>query len=86
MERQSGFDPINIAVGKPCTVREIIACLLQLDGYRDAVVKYDSSKPTMIPKRLIDTSKASEQLGFHAHTSITDGLRKTIDWYRKNKI
>jgi GDP-L-fucose synthase len=36
----------------------------------------------MIPKRLIDPSLASQKIGFEAKTSIEEGLKKTIDWYR----
>jgi len=82
MENQEDFDPINIAVGKPCTVRELLATLLKIDGYDKAKVVYDTSKPSMIPKRLIDVSKAKNEFGFQPNTSIYEGLTKTIAWYR----
>src|SRR3989338_6847500 len=47
MEKQDGFDPINIAVGKPCTVREVIDVIKKAAGYEDAKVIYDETKPTM---------------------------------------
>jgi nucleoside-diphosphate-sugar epimerase len=37
----------------------------------------------MIPIRLIDTTKAEKLLGFKAKTGLTDGIMKTIEWYRK---
>jgi GDP-L-fucose synthase len=82
MERLESFDPINIAAGKPCTVREVLQMLLTIDGYRDARVVFDTSKPTMIPKRLIDPTKAQQLLGFRASTSMEEGLRRTVAWYR----
>src|SRR3990172_12078097 len=42
MEKLEGFEPINIAVGKPCTVREVLASLLRIDGYGNAKVVYDA--------------------------------------------
>lgn len=86
MEKMNDFDPINIASGKPCTVREIINNLLLIDGYKDAEIIFNSSKPTMIPKRLINNSKAKEILGFEVKTSLMDGLRETVNWYRKIKL
>jgi GDP-L-fucose synthase len=86
MEKQAGFDPINIAVGKPCTVREVLNTLLRIDGFTDAKVVYDTSKPSMIPRRLIDISKARDELGFQPNTSIEEGLAKTIAWYRRTII
>jgi len=82
MEKQEGFDPINIAVGEPCTVREVLASLLRICDYENANVIYDSSKPSMIPKRLIDVTKAKSDLGFEAKTTIDKGLSKTVEWYR----
>jgi len=83
MDKQEGFDPINIAVGKPCTVREVLATLLKIDGFENADVVYDLSKPSMIPMRMMDVSKANYQLGFKASTSLDAGLAKTVAWYRK---
>jgi GDP-L-fucose synthase len=82
MEKLEDFQPINIAVGRPVTVREILSILLRLDGYEGARLVFDTSKPTMIPKRLIDPSLAVQLLGFRACTSLEDGLARTLAWYR----
>src|SRR5262249_50833983 len=82
MEKIEGFDPINIATGQPCTVKDILSALLKIDGYEGAKVVFDTSKPTMIPKRLIDVSKAKKRLGFEPKVSTVEGLRRTVDWYR----
>jgi GDP-L-fucose synthase len=37
----------------------------------------------MIPKRLIDTSKAKELFGFEAKTSLKEAIMKTVSWYRE---
>jgi len=82
MEKIENFDPVNIASGQPCTIKEILKIILIADNYQDAKIIFDASKPTMIPKRLIDTSKAKKILGFEAKTSLAEGIKKTIDWYR----
>jgi GDP-L-fucose synthase len=82
MERLESYDPINLAAGNPCTVRQVLQMLLAIDGYQDAKIVFDTSKPTMIPKRLIDPSKAERMLGFRASTSMDEGLRRTVKWYR----
>jgi len=82
MERLDDFEPINLAAGNPCTVRDVLGMLLAIDGHKDAEIRYDLSKPTMIPKRLIDPSKADRLLGFKARTSMEDGLARTVRWYR----
>ncbi len=82
MEKIDGFEPINLAGGRGYCLRDVLDLLIRLDGYAGARIEYDASKPTMIPKRLIDPSKARQVLGFEAATSLEAGLRKTIEWYR----
>jgi GDP-L-fucose synthase len=83
MEKIDTYDPINIGTGKPCSIRQALDAILIADNYTNAKVVFNSSKPTMIPKRLIDVSKARELLGFEATTSFLDGVKKTVAWYRK---
>jgi len=82
MEKVNGFNPINLASGRQYCLRDLLKIMLKIDGYENARVVYDASKPTMIPKRLIDPTKARQLLGFEANTPIEEGLRKTIAWYR----
>ena len=83
MERIDGFDPVNIATGRPCSIKQVLETILKVDGYTDAKIAFDTSKPTMIPKRLIDATKAEKLLGFRAKTSLEEGLEKTVRWYRE---
>ena len=80
------FDIVNIASGNQYVLRDILNAIIQIDGYKYAEIIYDVSKPTMIPKRLIDPSKAKRILGFEAKTTIEIGLKKTIEWYRSSKL
>ena len=79
------YTAINIGLGKGYSVKEILRTVLEIDGYSGAKVMFDPSKPTMIPIRLIDTSKAESMLGFRAKTDLAEGIRNTINWYRKTR-
>ena len=79
------YEAINIGLGKGYSVRELLSLITELDGFEKADIKYDPSKPTMIPVRLIDTSKAESLLGFRASIDIREGLGRTIEWYRENR-
>lgn len=74
---------LNIASGVPVTIRDVIAALLRIEGRTGTEVRYDATKPTMIPKRLIDIAAARAALGFAPRISLEEGLRRTIDWYRR---
>lgn len=83
MEHIDTYDPINIATGRPCSIKQALAVILDVDNYRDAEISFNTSKPSMIPKRLIDISKARELLGFEAKTSLKEAIMKTVNWYRE---
>jgi GDP-L-fucose synthase len=83
MENLDEFEPINIASGIPVTIRDVLTQILKSADYDDADVQYDSSKPTMIPKRMIDISLAKEKLGFEPKVSLQDGIHKTVQWYEE---
>jgi len=83
-EKIETFDPINIGLGKGYSIKEILRICLEEEGYSDAIVEYDPSKPSMIPVRLISTKKAEKVLGFKASTDLREGIRKTVEWYKRN--
>jgi GDP-L-fucose synthase len=75
---------INICSGRNVTVRDIISTAIKVDGFEDAEVTYDTSKPSTIAKRPMSAAKAKELLGFEAKTGLADGIAKTIAWARAN--
>jgi GDP-L-fucose synthase len=83
-EKINAFDTVNLAYGEGYSIKEVLHHCLEEEGYRDAIVTYDSTKPSMIPVRLINTQKAEHLLGFRASTGIKEGIRKTMNWYRKH--
>lgn len=85
-ERIDTYDPINIGLGKGYSIRQLLGMLLEIEGCGDVDVEYDTAKPSMIPIRLIDVSKAERLLGFRAATDVREGMIKTIEWYKSNRI
>ena len=81
-EKAEDYLAINIASGKGYSVKEVLQTILEVDKYHDADIRFNPSKPSMIPVRLIDTRNAEERLGFHAETNLAEGIRKTVEWYR----
>jgi len=85
LEHKADGDPVNIGYGRGFTVREMITVILAAAGYADAKLVFDSSKPSTIPFRVVDTSKAKRLFGFEPEISFEDGLRETVAWYRGNQ-
>lgn len=74
---------LNIGLGTGYSVKEILSTLLEVDGYEDAEVVLDPSKPSMIPVRLVATDRAEAEMGFRARVGLREGLTRAIDWYRR---
>ena len=83
-EKTSDYMAVNIASGEGHSVKQVLQAILDVDGYSDANVRFDPSKPTMIPIRLIDTSFAGQEFGFRPKYSLEEGLRKTVEWYQRH--
>jgi len=84
LEKHAACDPINIGYGKAVTIKELVQLILDAADYKDAKIVFNTSKPTAIPFRMVDTSKANELLGFEHEVSLEEGLRDTVDWYKDN--
>ena len=73
----------NIASGKATTIRDVLSLVLVAAEYEDAKLEYDVSKPTMIPKRMINVSRAEKILGWKPRTSLADGIKTTVNWFKE---
>lgn len=82
LERIGEFEVLNIGMGKSYSVRELLDLILDIEGYTDAPVVFDSSKPDNAPSILIDCTKAKKVIGFEAKVSLREGLVKTIEWFK----
>lgn len=75
-------EAINIAGGQSYSIRDIVSTLCKIQNWTPNIM-YDDSKPTMIPFRAIDINLARKLIGFEPKTSLEDGLRNTVQWYKK---
>ena len=83
-ERYNGSDPVNIGAGFEITIKELVEKLVEFTGFTGEI-RWDSSKPDGQPRRRLDVSKAKKHFGFEAKTSFDEGLKATVNWYRKHK-
>jgi GDP-L-fucose synthase len=80
-DRYSGSDPINIGTGAEISIRDLAETIRGLTGFTGGIV-WDESMPNGQPRRRLDTTRAENELGFRAGTSLPDGLARTVEWYR----
>ena len=71
--------PYNVATGKATTIKELAKLITEIYQY-EPKFNFDVTKPSMIPKRLVDVSKISDDLGWRARIDLRAGLQKTVSW------
>jgi GDP-L-fucose synthase len=84
MEKYDSPEPMNLGSGREITIRDLTVLVARLCRFAGEIV-WDSSKPDGQPRRCLDVSRAREQLGFIAGTSLETGLAKTIEWYESHR-
>jgi len=83
-ERFNGPEPVNIGAGFEITIKDLTEKIVKLTGFKGRI-DWDTSLPDGQPRRCLDVSRAKKLFGFEAKMSFDDGLKKTIDWYIKNR-
>ena len=76
-------EPVNLGTGQEITIKDLVTKIARLCGF-SGIIEWDACKPDGQPRRQLDTARARERFGFIAQTGLDEGLRETIDWYRKN--
>jgi NAD dependent epimerase/dehydratase len=78
---------INIGSGKEITIEDLIRKIISLVG-RDVVVEHDKERArpahSEVERLCADNTRALEILGWTPKVSLTDGLKKTIDFIKNN--
>lgn len=83
-EKYDKSEPVNIGAGFEISIRDLVELIAKYTGFKGKII-WDESKPNGQPRRCLDTSKALKEFGFKAKTPFEEGLKKTIEWYKKIK-
>ena len=83
-ERYDSSEPVNLGASREVSIRDLALLIARFTGFEGRIV-WDSSKPDGQPRRALDTSRAERQFGFKASTTLADGLKQTVAWYRSVK-
>ena len=75
-------DPINLGTGSEIKIKDLVELIARLCDFKGRI-EWDASKPDGQPRRCLDTSKATRLLGWKAMVGFEEGLKRTIDWWRK---
>ncbi len=76
----------NIGSGRETSVNQLVTTILELMEVPDHPVVHIDERPGDVRRHCADISRARETFGFEPTTELSEGLRRTIEWYRgKNR-
>ncbi len=84
-ERYDKANPVNLGAGIEISIKDLVDLITKLAGFKGRII-WDTSKPDGQPRRCLDTSRAESEFGFKAKVGFEQGLRKTIQWYKQQRI
>lgn len=75
--------PLNIGSGIEVSIKELTVLIAYLVGYTGKIT-WDTTKSNGQMRKLLDSSRMAELLG-RQNTKLSDGLTKTIAYYKEHK-
>lgn len=81
LDRYDDDAPINVGMGRDCTIAELAGFIADVVGYQGAI-QWDTSKPDGTPRKLLDVSRLTA-LGWSPAIGLREGIESTYRWYRE---
>jgi nucleoside-diphosphate-sugar epimerase len=72
----------NAGSGRAFSVNELVAKIVAASG-KQLEIRHDLTKPTIKTSLSLDCRKAARKLGWAPRTTLDDGIRLTLDWWRR---
>ncbi|KKQ24809.1 MAG: NAD-dependent epimerase/dehydratase [Candidatus Roizmanbacteria bacterium GW2011_GWC2_37_13] len=78
-------DAVNLGTGKRHSMVETINIIFDLLGWKPKKIIFDKTKPEGVKTRALNNYKAKKLLNWFPKCDFKTGLKKTIDWFIKEK-
>lgn len=82
--QQSDYEVFNLGESQTVELNELIA-LLEKELDRHAVIDRQPMQPGDVPQTFSDVTKARRELGYDPQTKIEDGIRRFVQWFRREQ-
>lgn len=76
-------EPVNLGSGKGISIKELVDIIVSNLEDKPEII-WDTAKPSGDKKRVMDISRALS-IGFSPTITLEQGIKETMDWYRKNR-
>lgn len=83
-EKYNKSEPVNLGTDLEISIKDLAELISKLVRFKGKI-RWDTGKTDGQPRRRLDTGRAEREFGFVAKMDFEEGLKRTIEWYRKNK-
>jgi dTDP-glucose 4,6-dehydratase len=77
---------LNLGTGISISVLDIAKKIIEIFGLDDGQLTYIDERFGQVQNHISSTEKAERIVGFRAHTMFDEGLLRTVEWYKNNKV
>jgi UDP-glucuronate 4-epimerase len=78
------YEIINLGNSSPTKLSDLIREIEKATG-KKAKIKHETNQPGDVDITYADISKAKKLLGYNPKTSISEGIKKFVEWYNSSK-
>ena len=84
LEKYDSPEIINVGCGEDISIRDLAELICDVVGF-DGELAWDTTKPDGTPRKLLDVTKI-RALGWKPAITLRDGIARTYDWFRANRV
>jgi len=77
--------PFNLGTGIETSIKELVEAIVEITNYKGEII-WDINKPDGQLNRYYNMDKFKNAFGYVPNTQLKNGLEKTIEWYKQNKL
>ncbi len=74
---------LNVGTGVETSVNQLYQVIAKAVGFDQPPI-YEAPRPGDVPRSVLDASAARLALGWEPFTTLSDGVRRTVEWFRAN--
>lgn len=82
LDKDWGFQIINLASGRPVGLLELVKTLGEILGV-EPEIRFQPPQPGDVPHTWGDVTRARELLGWRPRVTLKEGLTAFVEWYRR---
>ena len=81
--QKSRYRLYNCGLGKSISIKSLVHKIVN-ESSKNLDINHDTSKPTIKTSLSLNCSLAKDELGWEPNTTLEDGIKKTINWWKNN--